>query len=141
MKVNLKKIVSIILLFIVGSFLVYAGYKEIQRAKRLISLINESNERYEQFEKEKQKRELEYLTEEKEYVTVKNLDDIEVVAKVELADKTIIEFRMSPKVCDYDLISQQIILSKVKIYYLLLDHVRIPKNSTVVSLCIEKYKN
>lgn len=140
MKIDIKKGVSIIVLFVIGLFLVYAGYKEIQRAKRLTSLINESNERYEQFEKEKQKRELEYLTEEKEYVTVKNLDDIEVVAKVELSDKTIIEFRMSPKVCDYDLISQQIILSKVKIYYLLLDRVRIPKNSTVVSLCIEKCK-
>lgn len=140
MKIDVKKGVSIIALFVIGSFLVYLGYKEIQRAKRLVSLINESNERFEQIEKEQQQREFEYLVEEKEYITVKNLDDIEVVAKVELADKTIIEFRMSPKVCDYDLISQQIILSKVKIYYLLLDHVRIPKNSTVVSLCIEKCK-
>jgi hypothetical protein len=140
MKTDIKKGISIIVLLIVGSFLVYFGYKEVQRTKRLVSLINESNEKFEQIEKERQQREFEYLVEEKEYVTVKNLDDIEVVAKVELADKTIIEFRMSPKVCDYDLISQQIILSKVKIYYLLLDHARIPKNSTVVSLCIEKCK-
>lgn len=132
--------VSIIALFVIGSFLVYLGYKEVQRAKRLVSLINESNERFEQIEKERQQREFEYLVEEKEYVTVKNLDNIEVVAKVELANKTIIEFRMSPKVCDYDLISQQIILSKVKIYYLLLDHVKIPKNSTIVSLSVEKCK-
>lgn len=140
MKVDIKKYINIIAILVVCSFLAYIGYKEVQRAKRLNSLINESNERYEQFEKEKQKRELEYLAEEKEYITVKNLDDIEVVAKVELPNKEIIEFRMSPKVCGYDLITQQIILSKVQIYYLLLDRVRIPKNSTVVSLYIEKYK-
>lgn len=140
MKINLGEGICISIVIVVLSIMVYFCHQSSQRAKRIRQHTLEMVERFDQIEKEQQRREAEYEAEEKEYVTVKDLDNIEVVAKVELPSKEIIEFRMSPKVCNYDLVTQQIILSKVQVYYLLLDREKIFKNSTVVSLCIEKCK-
>lgn len=140
MKINLGEGICISIVVIVLSIMVYFCHQSYQRAKRIRQHTLEMVERFDQIEKEQQRREAEYEAEEKEYVTVKDLDNIEIVAKVELPSKEIIEFRMSPKVCNYDLVTQQIILSKVQVYYLLLDREKIFKNSTVVSLCIEKCK-
>lgn len=140
MKINLGEGICISIVVVVLSIMVYFCHQSSQRAKRIRQHTLEMVERFDQIEKEQQRREAEYEAEEKEYVTVKDLDNIEVVAKVELPSKEIIEFRMSPKVCNYDLVTQQIILSKVQVYYLLLDREKIFKNSTVVSLCIEKCK-
>lgn len=140
MKINLGEGICISIVVVVLSIMVYCCHQSSQRAKRIRQHTLEMVERFDQIEKEQQRREAEYEAEEKEYVTVKDLDNIEVVAKVELPSKEIIEFRMSPKVCNYDLVTQQIILSKVQVYYLLLDREKIFKNSTVVSLCIEKCK-
>lgn len=138
---NIALGIVIFIFVVVFSIIGYFCYQDFQVTKKIRQHTREIIEKCNQIEEEYKQRELEYFTEEKEYITIKNLDNIEVVAKIKLPNKETIEFRMSPKVCDYDLITQQIILSKVQIYYLLLDRKRIPENSTVLSLYIEKCKN